>query len=254
MDLSRHSGNQDQPESASGSVVTSIHTESTVSLSQIKFRRALNTVPMKKMIVFEGEYQDSPVVVILEKTSISEEDVKRILDDDDDDEEPKSLLDRDFVNDIYGKYKLHPSPELNLINTTIIHPATEKHIEKYLPQKLHLISESYSDYVQITLPFVTRSQFDISWVYNILEHKQETERIVFEDPDPETGFVLLPDLKWDQRNPSTNLYLMAVIHKRGIKSLRDLTSDHLAILRNIKSRGLEVIKGESAAEKLLIMF
>ncbi len=37
----------------------------------------------------------------------------------------------------------------------------------------------------------------LQWVYNILEKKQESERIVFEDPDPETGFILLPDMKWD---------------------------------------------------------
>lgn len=37
------------------------------------------------------------------------------------------------------------------------------------------------------------------WVYNILEKKAEADRIVYEDPDPETGFVLLPDFKWDQK-------------------------------------------------------
>lgn len=37
------------------------------------------------------------------------------------------------------------------------------------------------------------------WVHNILEKKAEADRIVFEDPDPNTGFVLLPDFKWDQK-------------------------------------------------------
>lgn len=37
------------------------------------------------------------------------------------------------------------------------------------------------------------------WVYNILEKKAEADRIVFEDPDPRDGFVLLPDFKWDQK-------------------------------------------------------
>jgi hypothetical protein len=26
----------------------------------------------------------------------------------------------------------------------------------------------------------------------------EVERLLFEDPDPDTGFMLHPDLKWDQ--------------------------------------------------------
>lgn len=41
--------------------------------------------------------------------------------------------------------------------------------------------------------------FTLQWVYNILEKKAEAERIVYEDPDPDVGFVLLPDFKWDQK-------------------------------------------------------
>lgn len=36
-------------------------------------------------------------------------------------------------------------------------------------------------------------------MYNILEKKAEAERIVYEDPDPDIGFVLLPDFKWNQK-------------------------------------------------------
>jgi m7GpppX diphosphatase len=74
------------------------------------------------------------------------------------------------------------------------------------------------------------------WVYNILEHKQETDRIVFEDSDPETGFVLLPDLKWDGKTLN-NLYLVAIVHKKGIKSLRDLTAQHIPLLEKVLSEG-----------------
>lgn len=31
-------------------------------------------------------------------------------------------------------------------------------------------------------------------VYNILEHKKESETIVYEDPDPSTGFIIVPDM------------------------------------------------------------
>ena len=31
-------------------------------------------------------------------------------------------------------------------------------------------------------------------VYNILAHVTESETIVYEDTDPETGFILVPDL------------------------------------------------------------
>ena len=73
-------------------------------------------------------------------------------------------------------------------------------------------------------------------MYNILEKKAEVERVVFEDNDPETGFVLLPDLKWDQKQIE-NLYLVAIGHRQGIKSLRDLDRSHLPLLRNILLKG-----------------
>lgn len=36
-------------------------------------------------------------------------------------------------------------------------------------------------------------------MYNILEKKAEADKIVYEDEDPEKGFVLLPDFKWNQK-------------------------------------------------------
>lgn len=73
-------------------------------------------------------------------------------------------------------------------------------------------------------------------MYNILEHKTEAERIVFEDSDKETGFILLPDMKWTGTDTS-ELYLVAIVHKHGIRSLRDLSTEHLPLLRNILHAG-----------------
>lgn len=78
--------------------------------------------------------------------------------------------------------------------------------------------------------------FLFQWVLNILDHKSESERIVFEDPDPEIGFILLPDLKWNAKQIE-NLYLIAIVRKIGILSLRDLTDEHLPLLKNIKNNG-----------------
>ena len=69
-------------------------------------------------------------------------------------------------------------------------------------------------------------------MYNILDHKSEVDRIVIEDLDPSTGFVLVPDLKWDGKDLKS-LYLLAIVRQTGIKSLRDLTHEHLPLLRNI---------------------
>ena len=77
----------------------------------------------------------------------------------------------------------------------------------------------------------------LQWVFNILEHKKEADRIVFEDPSPEIGFILLPDLKWDAKQVA-DLYLIAIVHQKDIKSLRDLNDKHLPLLKNIKDKGI----------------
>lgn len=88
---------------------------------------------------------------------------------------------------------------------------------------------------QRNIPFFSKIPI-LQWVYNILEKKAEVERIVFEDEDPVNGFVLLPDIKWDQKQLE-NLYLVAICHKHGIKSLRDLDRSHLPLLKNILTKG-----------------
>ena len=74
-------------------------------------------------------------------------------------------------------------------------------------------------------------------MFNILDHKAETDRIIFEDPDSETGFVLCCDLKWDGKSIDT-LYLLALPFKKGIMSLRDLTQKDLPLLKNIYTKGI----------------
>lgn len=73
-----------------------------------------------------------------------------------------------------------------------------------------------------------------------MEHKQEVERIVAEDLDPVNGFVLVPDLKWS--GEVDTLYLLAIINKHDIKSLRDLTHEHLPLLKNIQKKGTVCIQ------------
>lgn len=74
-------------------------------------------------------------------------------------------------------------------------------------------------------------------MYNILEKKTEADRIVYEDPDEDVGFILLPDMKWDRKD-TESLYLQAIVMKHGIKSLRDLDQMHLKLLKNIFNKGL----------------
>ncbi|KAH7976634.1 hypothetical protein HPB52_017050 [Rhipicephalus sanguineus] len=121
------------------------------------------------------------------------------------------------------------------LTATVICPATQKHVDKYLFKPQHMITETPKLYKEVTEPYITSQQLSLQWVYNILEHKKESERILFEDRTRKTGFILLPDMKW---TPSSRRTFMCsrICHKHGIRSLRDLTADHLSLLRNINEK------------------
>ncbi|XP_072514859.1 m7GpppX diphosphatase [Salminus brasiliensis] len=202
-------------------------------VSGFKTERVLRESAREKTMFIHGKMDDQEAVVILEKTPIRQDTLAELL--------KTSTLNLEMKNDIYCTYHLHAPAHLNEIKTTVICPATEKHVKKYLHQETFLIEESGEDYRAITLPYISSQSFSVQWVYNILEKKAEADRIVFEDPDPNVGFLLLPDFKWDQKQLD-NMYLIAITHRRDRKSLRDLTSEDLPLLRNIREKGQEAIQ------------
>ncbi|XP_069470292.1 m7GpppX diphosphatase isoform X1 [Ambystoma mexicanum] len=216
------------------------------SLSSFKLQTVLRESARDKTIFMHAKLKDKEgdekdAVVILEKTPFHADGISDILSDD-----PKLKL--QMSNDVYSTYSLYPPPQLSEIKTTLIFPATEKHIQKYRRQEVHLIHESGEDYRSITLPFLESQSFSVQWVYNILEKRAEADRIVHENPDPANGFILLPDFKWDQKQVD-DLYLIALCHIRTIKSLRDLSSEHLPLLNNILSEGQSVIQKQYGVNK-----
>ena len=50
-------------------------------------------------------------------------------------------------------------------------------------------------------------------VFNILDGKKEADKVLFKDDDKETGFVILPDLKWDET--SMNALVRDILHARN---------------------------------------
>ena len=63
---------------------------------------------------------------------------------------------------------------------------------------------------------------------------------MYEDPDAETGFILLPDSKWSGKQIE-DLYVLAIVHNRKLKSLRDLNSRHLPLLKKLLVDGCQTI-------------
>ncbi|XP_074832957.1 m7GpppX diphosphatase isoform X2 [Carettochelys insculpta] len=166
-------------------------------LAELCLRRVLRESARDKTIFLHGQVNGASgdaedAVVILEKTPFQEESISDLL-------KKHTKLQLQMSNDIYSTYHLYPPPQLSEIKTTVVYPATEKHLQKYLRQEVYLIRETGEDYKNITLPFIQSQSFSIQWVYNILEKKAEADRIIHENPDPSSGFILIPDFKWNQK-------------------------------------------------------
>lgn len=56
---------------------------------------------------------------------------------------------------------LRPSCVITDVKTTVVYPATEKHLQKYMRQDLYLVRETGSDYKNVTLPHLESQSLSI---------------------------------------------------------------------------------------------
>ncbi|XP_033227226.1 m7GpppX diphosphatase [Belonocnema kinseyi] len=213
----------------------SVH-KSAISLSNFQMKRLLNVNSARKQVFVEGNFagHDSSAIVILEKKSFPVEEIflnRGFFNE-------GTIIRKNYRNGIYGNYECFPTREYNGINATVIHPASQSHLDKYSVKELHLVEETYETYKNITLPHIESQQFSLEWVDNILAHRAEADRIIYEDKNKETGFLMLPDLKWDGNPESLTVLALAI---KRIKSIRELNASHLPLLKNIQKAGIETI-------------
>ena len=125
-----------------------------------------------------------------------------------------------------------PLPSLKI---NLIYPCTASHIKKYTPSRLRMVTETPGIYANYTLPYLRslRAAGKLNWIFNILEGRAEQEDVILRHRNPAEGFLLLPDLNWD-RKTLTSLHLLALVERRDIWSLRDLTKGHVDWLKHIR--------------------
>ncbi|KAG1711084.1 hypothetical protein DVH05_013800 [Phytophthora capsici] len=89
-----------------------------------------------------------------------------------------------LVNDIYRTFQGDVPRDIKPYKVNLIYPATESHILKHTEQNFHMVVETKEIYQTITKPFIDSVPSEkIEWIYNILDHKSESERIIYEDTD-----------------------------------------------------------------------
>lgn len=211
-------------------------------IGKFQFERVLDSNPQTKVISLLGTIDNKAAIVTAEKTPFSFDETVRKAPTDgrrtpifyhceneysciNGIEELKEIT----SNDIYywglavlkQDMQYNPTAKLNLI-----WPATPVHIKKYEQQNLHLVRESPEAYTRIVEPYIQEmiNKGRLKWVNNILYGEAEADRVVYKDfseDNKDDGFIILPDMKWDAVNLDA-LYLVAIVYRDDIRSLRDL--------------------------------
>lgn len=122
------------------------------------------------------------------------------------------------------------------LKVTIVSQPTTKDIQKYEDSKRVKVIETPSLYREVVESFIQReiAYRDYSWIERIA--KGDEERILYSSPD----FTIIPDIYWDERSES--LHVLAFVHDRNIRSLRDLRGFHIPLLISIKDIGCDIIR------------
>ncbi|WWC62920.1 uncharacterized protein I303_105518 [Kwoniella dejecticola CBS 10117] len=208
------------------------------SLAKFTPTRILSESTSTGSIYILGTLHDSPAIVHIQKTVLESAKAGDVL---------RGLEKIDLFLENQPYFSSHawirPTPDRAPdLQIKIICPATETHIKKYSEQERFIVCETPEIYRDVVLGYI--NGFDesrLGWVYAILDGRKEAERILYRKEGDEEGFVILPDLKWDQTSMNA-LYLTVLVQTRSIKSLRDLTRSHIPLLNSIKEAVYDTAK------------
>lgn len=86
----------------------------------------------------------------------------------------------------------------------------------------------------------------------IIDHKAESERIIFENDE----LMLLPDFMWFDLSKIDQLYIIAIFKDNSLRSIRDLNKSHLKMLKNVEKEISNIISTNypSAENKFSVFF
>jgi len=138
-------------------------------------------------------------------------------------------------NDKYKQY---------FIEVLICGKMIEKPIDSLeLRKQKKLILEKYDDYTKLDI-----KNTDKEWIYNIIDHKAESNDIIFED----NNIILIPDYKWDKT--IKNLHILAIFKDKSLGSIRDLRANNIEELEESVENGKKIIMDKYGIDNLIVYF
>ncbi len=232
-------------------------------INVFQFDKILSSNPSTKSISLLGSIDSKPAIVSLEKTHFNVSSFEQETEEQNDKKDVLlKLIDKIKSinsNDIYYWSLATISQDLNdnpQLKVNVVWPATSAHIKKYSSQAFHMITETPEMYNEIVKPFIeTQLGSRIKWVHNILFNGVESDKVLYKNESEHGGFVLLPDMKWDSVTMDS-LYLVAILYRSDIHSIRDLTKKDQPWLQNIYDNLKDIVpnlyKGKIASDELKI--
>ena len=98
--------------------------------------------------------------------------------------------------------------------------------------KSKLKLETYDDYLKLDIKDNLKEK---KWIYNIIDHKAEQKSIIFED----NNIIIIPDYKWNYN--INELHILGIFKDKSLRSIRDLNSSHLKMLKESIQIGYKII-------------
>ena len=146
-------------------------------------------------------------------------------------------------NNEYNTFSANLAGEQSQVKVEIIYPASEWHIKKFSASKgFILVRETPELYKEFMLPFIESiPENRIQWVRDCLSGTKEADTCIFNDKDPESGFGLWPNYKWDRSDINAFDCLM-IVQDVKLRTLRDLTAKHIPLLQRMLKQSLETVE------------
>lgn len=127
-----------------------------------------------------------------------------------------------FDNDRIFKYEADIQTKAEVV---VIKPATKEELRRIKVDKKRY-TQTYEEYMRNMYPIAIKQ--DLFWMENVLNGASKAQPIVFENE----YYVLLPDIKWDGKDPNSIHYLN-IVKDRSLLNIRHLTDEHLPMLQNM---------------------
>lgn len=155
-----------------------------------------------------------------------------------------------FNNNEFYKFHTELKPPVSTITAQIIYPASEKLITKYSYQEKVSVIETADLYHKVVKPHYI-DPMDLShcnWIYSILDGVKEQENVLYTDDD----FMLMKNYTYIEGDIRT-IYALALPRERvTLKTVRDLTADHLPLLKKMRDTGYATIETKYGVSRDLI--